>query len=148
MLKPLVGGRPGSGAFASTAWLPEADARQLVGAIEDLGPKIALWVAAPEFEQLAYRIVSELGRARAGQAVGVGKDVVLDFAAELLALADHLHALGRSSTAFALEGIEGRLMEALVGGELPAGVTSPSSGGAEARGSRPVPRGSPTTWQA
>jgi hypothetical protein len=124
LLKPLpVGPRGANGAFAETAWLPKDEARQLVGAIGQLEPEIARWVAAPDFELLAYRIASELARAPLQGLVGLGKEVVLDFAAELLGLAEVFHARHRYATAFALEGVAGRLIEGLIAPEAPAGAS-------------------------
>ncbi len=106
-------------AFAEVAWLSQSDATQLVGAIGQLEAKVARWVPGPDFGRLAYRIASGLVRAPVHDLVGVGKELALDSAAELLALADVLHAEGRFETGFALEGIAGRLIEALIATEAP-----------------------------
>jgi len=117
-----AGDRDGTCAFAVTAWLPERQARQLAGAIGQLEQEIARW-AAPEFRHLACRIAHELAGALVGGSVALGKEAVLDVVAELVELAEDVHAQGRYATAFALEGIAGRLIEALVAPEAAAGAS-------------------------
>lgn len=117
--------------FAEVAWLSQSDATQLVGAIGQLEAEVARWVPGQDFGRLAYRIASGLVHAPVHDLVGVGKEVVLDFAAELLALADVLHTEGRFETGFALEGIAGRLIEALIATVAP--------GAAHAGGVPPAP---------
>lgn len=116
-----VGGRGGAGAFAEAVWLPERQASQLVAAIGQLEPEIARW-AAPEFRRQACRIAHELAGAPVAGSVALGKEAVLDVVAELVELAEVLQARHRYATALALEGIAGRLIEALVAPEAAAGA--------------------------
>lgn len=55
------------------------------------------------------------GAACGGGPVVLGKEAALDVAAGLLVAADALHATGRHLEAFALEGLQGRVMEAALG---------------------------------
>jgi hypothetical protein len=59
------------------------------------------------------------------------KEAVLDLAAELLPIADRLMSDQRSLEAFAVEGVQGRLVEALVGSgpdiDAATGVTAPDA---------------------
>jgi len=104
--------------FADRAWFTDAEVTLLLGGIAQLEPAISSWTAEPDLERLAYRLASELARSRAAgladDPVGVRKEVVLDVAAELTRIAEVLHPQGHYSAAFALEGIAGRMIEALM----------------------------------
>ncbi len=63
----------------------------------------------------------------------VEKERALDWAAELLAIADALRSEGASMEALALEGVQGRLLEALTGAG-PMLVSSPPEGQRTSRG--------------
>lgn len=67
--------------------------------------------------RLAARVGEVAGAGHPGRTVPVSLDraEALDLAAELVELADRLHCSGHVVEAFALEGVEGRLLEALVG---------------------------------
>jgi hypothetical protein len=135
-LQPLAPHGPAqSHAFAEVAWLSEPDARRLVGAIEQLQPEIARWAAGPDFGRLADRLWREAVRAPVDDLVGVGRELALDLAADLLALGDVLSGGGRYATAFALEGIAGALIEALVATDKPriAGGAEPEARGDASR---------------
>ena len=117
-------GRPGS-PFAATARFRRTDAALMLDALAGItrgapppapGPRAAL----DRLERLAQEA---LGRAGAGLGKGteIGTDEGLDLAAELLECADKLAHSGCSVAALCLEGIEGRLLEALLdAGPLPA----------------------------
>ena len=58
---------------------------------------------------------SRLTGAACGGPLVLGKEAALDVAAGLLVAADALHATGRHLEAFALEGLQARVMEAALG---------------------------------
>ncbi len=94
----LIAGRAASGHGYET--------RQELGRLEDLARTTLGWVQ------------STTGRAKT-----IGVEDGLDLAAQLLECADALAGGGWSVEAFALEGIEGRLLEALLdAGPLASGV--------------------------
>jgi hypothetical protein len=63
---------------------------------------------------VASRFPSPADSDRCGSAWSLGRTVALDAAADLLEIADRMHAAGHVVEAFALEGIEARILEALV----------------------------------
>ncbi len=112
--------------FAQAAWFHRTEATKLVGAIGQLGLEIARRVSGQDFELLADCLSSQLARVPVDEQVSVAKQVVLDFAGEASDIADLLHAQGRYATAFSLEGVAGRLIEALIVPEAPpAGARRP-----------------------
>jgi len=114
-LRPLAPDGPdGSHAFAEVAWLSAAEARRLVGAIEQLQPEIENCAAGAEGARLADRLRREVVRAPLDELVGLRRELALDLAADLVALGDVLSTAGRHAASFALEGIAGAPIEALV----------------------------------
>jgi len=109
--------------FASEASFSTAEAGWFVKAIRQLEPELARRADSLSIDDLAYCLGLELGRAPVDGRVLVGKEVALNFAAEAIGCADTLHLQGRCATAFALEGIAGRLIEALIVTEAPGGAT-------------------------
>ncbi len=97
--------------FAATAWLPGDEVVEVLGAFGQLAGETA---PAPGLACLTRRVALELASPVLGARVRVSKEVVLDLAAELLSLADAMRADGRYATGFALEGIEARLIAALI----------------------------------
>jgi len=100
--------------FAETAWLTRNEVAEILGALEQLARELASRLLVPGFERLTNSIASGLGRGPLRGPVGLSKDVVLDLAAELLSLADALRSEGCYASVFALEGIEARLIAALI----------------------------------
>ena len=120
--------------FAEAARFHRAGATELVGAIGQLEPEIARRVPGQDFGHLADCVLSQLARAPVDGQVGVAKQVVLDLAGEARDIADLLHAQGRYATAFSLEGVAGRLIEALIVPEAPPdGARHPPAMGHEER---------------
>ena len=112
--------------FAEAAWFHRTEAAKLVGAIGQLELEIARRVPGQDFEHLADCVTSQLARVPVYEQVSVAKQVVLDFAGEVRDIADLLHTQGRYATAFSLEGVAGRLIEALIVPEAPpAGARRP-----------------------
>ncbi len=112
--------------FAEAARFHRTEATRLAGAIGQLGPEIARRLLGQDFEHLADCVTTQLARVPADEQVSVAKRVVLDFAGEARDIADLLHAQGRYAIAYSLEGVAGRLIEALIVPEgPPAGARHP-----------------------
>jgi hypothetical protein len=117
-------GRPRS-PFAATARFRRPDAALMLDALAGITrgappPAPGTRAALDRLERLAE---VALGRAGAGpgEVTEIGAGEGLDLAAELLECADELAGSGCSVAALCLEGIEGRLLEALLdAGPLPA----------------------------
>ncbi len=105
--------------FAEVAWLPRAEAAEMVGAIRQLGQEVAGRVSAPCLEGFADLLAAALASVPGDERVGVGKHFALDVVAEVLEIAERLHAAGRYAAAFGFEGVGGRLIEALIAAERP-----------------------------
>lgn len=100
--------------FAQVAWLAAADALQMMGACQQLSPLTTGEGVTPSFEHFADHLASSLGRLPADGHVALAKPFALDVAADTLEIAGRLHAEGSHAAAFGLEGIVGRIMEALL----------------------------------
>jgi hypothetical protein len=101
-------------AFAEVAWLPGPEAAQILEACRQLWPLITEQGVGASFERFADHLASSLGRAPADGRLALDKPFALDVVADTLKIAGSLHVEGRHAAAFGLEGIVGRLMEALL----------------------------------
>lgn len=104
--------------FQSVAHIDGLDLIQIVAALETLAAATPVPGAHDEGRAigLARRLLAaSASTARAQRVAEIPKDRVLDAASFLLEAASALHRAGRHAEAFAAEGIEGRLVEALIG---------------------------------
>ena len=110
--------------FAELAWVQRGELVQAVRALAQLREATRDERTLVRLELLLRRVAGlEAPLGTRSERVGVAKDVVLDLAADLLGEAVELHSKGADAAAFAIEGIEGRLLEALVGaGSLRCGL--------------------------
>lgn len=135
-LEPLRGSSPhklgeGRGApavaasFVEVAWLRASELAQAIGALEQLADQLDGDRTAPRLLGLAARLEGLLWGGGGDERIAAGKDTLLDLAADLLGEAAGLHARGGHAAAFAAEGIEGRLLEALLGAGSVRGQRAP-----------------------
>jgi len=117
----IVGGGGHPSPFGSTVRLRRDDAARILGALSQVatvaGPAPGDG-ASPGIGHLLRLAQAALCQGETGAGddqVAMGASVALDLAAELLECAELLGAAERFVAAFALEGIEGRLLEALLG---------------------------------
>lgn len=102
--------------FAELAWLQRGEVVQAVRALAQLREATSDERTVVRLELLLRRMAGlDAPLGTRSERVAVAKDVVLDLAADLLGEAVELHSKGADAAAFAIEGIEGRLLEALVG---------------------------------
>ena len=126
---PILGGGGRRSPFGPTVRLRRDDAARILDALSQVAAVTAPAPgsgACPRIGRLLRLAQVALHRGETGAGddqVAMGANVALDLAAELLECAEHLGAAGRFVAAFALEGIEGRLLEGLLGaGPLDDGV--------------------------
>ena len=115
-------GRPRS-PFAARARLRRRDAALMLDALAGIagGAPAPAEGTRAALDRLGRQAAVALGRAGPGEVTEIGIGEGLDLAAGLLACADELAGAGCSVAALCLEGIEGRLLEALLdAGPLPA----------------------------
>ena len=125
-------GRPPS-PFGATARFRRADAALMLEALAGIArgappPALAMRGALGRLERLAQASLGRAGAGR-GQVTEIGAGEGLDLAAALLECADELAGSGCSVAALCLEGIEGRVLEALLGAGPARGDSWQAQGG-------------------
>jgi hypothetical protein len=117
--------------FTETVCFSHGEILELLSGIGAVCHRLARGSAQCRATGRRLEAVTAAFRSRLAPGMPCHKEAVLDLAAELLPIADRLMSDQRSLEAFAVEGVQGRLVEALVGSgpdiDAATGVTAPDA---------------------